>query len=359
VSDAAGGASILSLREAVERLQSPYAPEEFAILTGSGVLVVDLPAEGGADGAVHEKAAIDAFVVALGELACPTVALCPAEPSSVSRDVAPHFDLLLEGGASMLRQLLLAIGDHPQAALALVQLLRHNEHISVHEGLVAESLVYSVLQSGPEFAYWRDQHAPGPAPPAREPAVLVERHGSTLDLTLNQPERHNAFSLRLRDAVVEGLQLAASDASIKEVVLRGAGRSFSSGGDLGEFGDFTDPSTAHAVRSTRSPARLLASLADKTRAEVHGACIGAGMELPAFLHHVSAAPGTYFRLPEVAMGLVPGAGGTVSLPRRIGRQRTAWLAITGERVDLERALAWGLVDEIQLPVARAHETPHD
>ena len=53
-----------------------------------------------------------------------------------------------------------------------------------------------------------------------------------------------------------------------------------------------------------------------------------------------------FWLPELSMGLVPGAGGTVSLPRRIGRQRTAWLALTGEPIDAETARAWGLVDQI-------------
>ena len=71
--------------------------------------------------------------------------------------------------------------------------------------------------------------------------------------------------------------------------------------------------------------RLLAACAERVHAELHGTCLGAGIELPAFAGRVVAWPDTTFRLPEVAMGLVPGAGGTVSLPRRIGRQRTAWL----------------------------------
>ena len=105
------------------------------------------------------------------------------------------------------------------------------------------------------------------------------------------------------------------------------------------------------LRSTRDdfPRRfeaLLATCADRARAHVHGACIGAGVELPAFTAHVRARPDAFFQLPEVAFGLVPGAGGTVSLPRRIGRQRTAWLALTGERLDAETARSWGLVDEI-------------
>jgi enoyl-CoA hydratase/carnithine racemase len=74
--------------------------------------------------------------------------------------------------------------------------------------------------------------------------------------------------------------------------------------------------------------------------------VGAGIELPAFAAHVVAHPGAFFQLPEIGMGLIPGAGGTVSLPRRIGRQRTAWLALTGRRLDAPTALAWNLIDEV-------------
>jgi len=79
---------------------------------------------------------------------------------------------------------------------------------------------------------------------------------------------------------------------------------------------------------------------------VHGACVGAGCELPAFCRRVCAREDAWFQLPEVGMGLVPGAGGTASLPGRIGRQRTAWLALSGSRIDAAKALRWGLIDEI-------------
>jgi enoyl-CoA hydratase/carnithine racemase len=74
--------------------------------------------------------------------------------------------------------------------------------------------------------------------------------------------------------------------------------------------------------------------------------MGAGIELPAYAQRITAAPGTIISLPEIALGLVPGAGGTVSLPRRIGRQRTAWLGLTGARIDAVTALEWGLIDAI-------------
>lgn len=71
------------------------------------------------------------------------------------------------------------------------------------------------------------------------------------------------------------------------------------------------------------------------------------MELAAFAGRVTAAPDARFCLPEVSMGLVPGAGGTVSVPRRIGRRRAALLALTGQTLDAPTALDWGLIDEIR------------
>jgi enoyl-CoA hydratase/carnithine racemase len=164
---------------------------------------------------------------------------------------------------------------------------------------------------------------------------------------LDRPSKRNAFSAEMRDALCEALALAIHDDSIARVTLSGAGPSFCSGGDLDEFGSLPDPATAHAIRSTRSPAALLARVAGRAEARVHGACVGAGVELPAFCARVVAARDSFFQLPELGMGLVPGAGGTVSLPRRIGRQRSAWLALTRRRLGAAEALAWGLVDELR------------
>jgi enoyl-CoA hydratase/carnithine racemase len=101
---------------------------------------------------------------------------------------------------------------------------------------------------------------------------------------------------------------------------------------------------AHEIRTTRSPGLLLDALGDKCVAFVHGACVGAGIELPAFCRRVEAAADTTFQLPEVSMGLIPGAGGTASIPRRIGRQRTAYLAVSGKTIDARTAHRIGLVD---------------
>ena len=215
---------------------------------------------------------------------------------------------------------------------------------SIEDGLVAESLAYAELQGGPEFAAWLAERGPATPKPSPQP-VLLDRDGDHLTITLNRPECHNAVDVAMRDALVEAFALVADD-PVLTVTLEGAGPSFSSGGDLREFGTFPDPEAAHAIRLERLPARSLAAVADRVTARVHGSCVGAGVELAAFCHRVVAHPDTTFRLPEVAMGLVPGQGGTVSLPRRIGAERTLWLALTGEPLDAPTALEWGLVDEL-------------
>ncbi|HET6964808.1 MAG TPA: enoyl-CoA hydratase/isomerase family protein [Acidimicrobiales bacterium] len=240
------------------------------------------------------------------------------------------------------------VASAPGAAVTLAEVLRAGRGRSVEEGLVLESLAYSMLQAGPEFARWRAGRPARPARPEAAPPVLTNRSGQTIEITLNRPEVHNAYNRAMRDELCQILAVAAADPECR-VVLAGAGPSFCSGGDLDEFGTSPDPVSAHLVRSGRSPARFLAGLAGRTEAVVHGSCAGSGIELPAFAGTVRARPGTRMWLPEVAMGLIPGAGGTVSLARRIGPGRTAWMGLSGQPVDTDTALRWGLIDAV-LPV---------
>jgi len=252
----------------------------------------------------------------------------------------------------------------PIAATVLVQLLRATEKTSIEDGLVAESLAYATLQAGPEFARWLaarqrpDPPHPDPLPPEERrgrvgdggatpsPPLLLTRTDNHLDIRLNRPTYRNAISVELRDALVEAFQFVAADASITEARVTGVGRCFSIGGDLDEFGSVPDPATGHIIRSLRLPARALLECGDRVSFHLHGACLGAGIELPAFAKRVTAAPDAFFQLPELRFGLIPGAGGCISLPRRIGRQRTAWLALSGRRITARQALAWGLIDAI-------------
>ena len=85
-------------------------------------------------------------------------------------------------------------------------------------------------------------------------------------------------------------------------------------------------------------------MAERASVLVHGACVGSGIEFPAFASHLIAREDAWFQLPELQFGLIPGAGGCVSIPRRIGRQRTAWWVLSGARINAQTALDWGLVD---------------
>jgi enoyl-CoA hydratase len=329
----------LSAQDAASLLDSPTSLAELSPLTGTAALVVDL------DGAKRIRGDIMARIRArMRELPCPTIAIRRAQ---TRYPIEGDFDVLVRSPED-LEQVVEAVCARPLASTALLQLLRHSEKLPVHDALVAESFVYSMLQCGPEFSAWLSAQAPRgtPSPANPEPAVLVTRDGTRLDIVLNRAERHNAYSVEMRDALVEALELAVADDDLEEIVLSGQGPSFSAGGDLYEFGSHPDPATAHAVRSARNAGRLLSHCRNHVRAEVHGACIGAGAELAAFAAFVVAKPGTFFELPELSMGLVPGAGGTVSIPRRVGRQRAAYMALTGVRVDAKTALAWGLVDSV-------------
>ncbi len=238
-----------------------------------------------------------------------------------------------------------AIGRNPVAASVLVRLLRHNARVGAPDAGFAESLAYSTLQHGAEFRAWlasRERRPPSPEPDT--PVVLIERQGDALRITLNRPHKRNAYSASLRDGLCEALGFAMADDTVRHIVLDGAGACFSAGGDLDEFGEATDAGVAHASRMARNAGALIDCLRDRIEARLHGACIGAGIELPAFAGRVVARAGTFFQLPEVGMGLIPGAGGTTSILRRIGRRRLAYMALTGARIDVRTALDWGLID---------------
>ncbi|MDV6230584.1 MULTISPECIES: enoyl-CoA hydratase/isomerase family protein [Nocardiaceae] len=243
-----------------------------------------------------------------------------------------------------------SIAATPMAAAVTSQLLRATRSLPVHEALIAESFAYSTLQAGPEYARWLAAANYRPTAEHGEP-VQLRRDGDRLVITLNRPHRHNALDAAMRDGLVDALTVATMDATITDVLLCGNGASFSSGGDLAEFGTASDPATAHLIRTQHRPGEQIHALAtrlgDRCTASVHGAVMGGGLELAAFAARVVAAPDSKFLLPELSMGLLPGAGGTVSVPRRIGRWRAASMILGGNIIDATTALDWGLVDSVE------------
>lgn len=233
---------------------------------------------------------------------------------------------------------------NPIAAKSVVQLLRLLPSLSTEHGLIAESQAYAMLQGSAEHLSWqaRNRMGEGGVPGT----VRISRSEDVLDVVLNRLEQGNAIDRPMRDALYEAFQLAAIDPSIARVVLRGEGKTFSLGADLSEFGTTGDPATAHAIRTATLPAHMALRIAERLEVRIQGACVGSGLELAAFAGRVVADPKAWFQLPELSMGILPGAGGCVSLTRRIGRQRAALMILSGKRISARTALDWGLVDEI-------------
>ena len=273
--------------------------------------------------------------------------------STGTPDVEPgEFDVLLTSESnppqpwvSAPPEDLRACVDASRASSAtLVQVLRATESLGVPEALTVESMAYSMLQQGEGFRSWRRSR---PRRHVREPAadpVSLTRTGDRLNVLLDRPHVRNAFNAAMRDALIEAFELVDLDGAIDDVHISGAGSNFCSGGDLEEFGTAGDAVQAHLLRISRSVGMLIHEHAEMVTAHLHGACVGAGVEIPCFAGTTVADSGATFRLPEVSMGLIPGAGGTVSIPRRIGRHRAAYLALSGVTLDARTAEQWGLVD---------------
>lgn len=266
--------------------------------------------------------------------------------ASTATGLDDGFDLLVpdESACEMIYR---HIEKHPRAATILVQTVRETTAaVSLRGALTLESLAYATLQGGSEYQRWLAQR-PAPRPTNIEDPLLVEKEGTTLHVCLDSPANRNAVGAAMRDALAEVFNLAVIDPQIHRVLVTGNGPNFSAGGDLHEFGLSRDTAEAHHVRQLRMPGQYIAMAPHKFHFHLHGACVGAGIEMPAFAETVIADPDTVFRLPEVGFGLIPGAGGCVSIPKRIGKHRMNELAITGRQLGAEEALHWGLIDAIE------------
>jgi len=239
-----------------------------------------------------------------------------------------------------------AVQEQPQAAAVAAQVFRVGEQLDFDSALLLESLAYSTLLASEGFQRWHRDLAPQKARVDPGERVRLERRDGKLEIILNRPRGRNAVDAAMRDALCEALSFALEDPDNAPVLLRSDAAVFSVGGDLGEFGTQSDPASGHSIRTLRSPVRLLHRLGDRVTAVLHGPCVGSGIEIPLAAAEVMARPRTSFRLPEVSMGLIPGAGGTVSVAKRIGRQRACWMSISGCVVEVDRALTWGLIDAV-------------
>jgi enoyl-CoA hydratase/carnithine racemase len=232
----------------------------------------------------------------------------------------------------------------PEAAAAALDLLRAIDLDNPAKGLEQESRAYGALQASSEHAAWLAQRRRERVSPPG--SVLVSGCGNVIEILLDRADARNAIDCAMRDTLHAAFSVAALDPDVKAVRLRGAGRAFCAGADLNEFGTTRDPEIAHVIRMQTLPAHAIILCAHKFAAHVQGACVGAGLEMVVFARRLTASPDAWFQLPELAMGLIPGAGGCVSIPWRIGRRRAALMILSGKRIGARTALDWGLIDAI-------------
>jgi 3-hydroxyacyl-CoA dehydrogenase len=158
--------------------------------------------------------------------------------------------------------------------------------------------------------------------------------GSVAVITLDNPPV-NGLGYATRQAVADGLARAEADAGVKALVLTGAGKAFSGGADIREFGS----PKAIAEPNLLTLIKLVEGCGKPVVAAIHGVCMGGGLELALGCHYRVAAPGTSVALPEVKLGLVPGAGGTQRLPRVVGVETALNMIVGGEPVKSELLFA--------------------
>ena len=169
--------------------------------------------------------------------------------------------------------------------------------------------------------------------------VGLQKDGEIAVITVDNPPV-NALKQVVRAGLLSTLTQARDDAATRAIVLVGAGRTFIAGADITEFSKPSQPPSLPEIIGLieNSPKPVIAAM--------HGTPLGGGLELTLACHFRIAAPGTRLGLPEIKLGLIPGAGGTQRLPRLVGMDRAIAMILSGEPVPAQQALADGLIDEI-------------
>lgn len=165
--------------------------------------------------------------------------------------------------------------------------------------------------------------------------------GDVAVITLTNPPV-NGLGFSTRIGITDGLAKANADDAVKAIVITGAGKAFSGGADIKEFG------TPKALQEPNLLSVILALEASPKPivAAIHSVCMGGGLELALGCHYRVAAPGTSIALPEVKLGLIPGAGGTQRLPRAVGKSKAMDMALTARMMDAAEAERAGLVSRV-------------
>lgn len=174
--------------------------------------------------------------------------------------------------------------------------------------------------------------------------IIVEHDAGVSRITLNRPDRLNSFTVQMHEEVADALATAATDESIRTVLLTGAGRGFCAGQDLADRAVAYDVDLGDSVERYYAPLiRRIATLPKPVICAVNGVAAGAGANIALACDIVLAARSAKFIQSFTNIGLIPDSGGTWVLPRLIGQSRALGLALTGEPLLAEKAEDWGLI----------------
>lgn len=174
--------------------------------------------------------------------------------------------------------------------------------------------------------------------------LIVTRHGRVLLLTLNRPAARNALNNGLLSELASTLEAAAADSKISVCVITGNERFFAAGADLNEMAEKDLAATLNDIRP-QLWARINA-FSKPLIAAVNGYALGAGCELALLCDVAIAGENARFGLPEITLGIMPGAGGTQRLIRSVGKSLASKMVLTGESITARQALAAGLVSDV-------------
>ncbi|MEM1946725.1 MAG: enoyl-CoA hydratase/isomerase family protein [Candidatus Caldarchaeum sp.] len=177
--------------------------------------------------------------------------------------------------------------------------------------------------------------------------LIYRKEDGVASIVLNNPAKYNALELDLRKELKTALEDAAKDASVKVVVLRGAGGNFSAGADIRAFLEWT-PSDAVRIGNDLGTSMVLSTIIRHMQkpvvAVVEGYCLGGGFELVQACDLVIASEDAVFGQPEINIGLIPGGGGSQRLTRLVGEKKAKELIMTGERVSASEMARLGVVN---------------
>ena len=179
--------------------------------------------------------------------------------------------------------------------------------------------------------------------------VIYEKQRNVGRITLNRPQVINAYNIQMRDDLYEVLGAAQDDPDVRAILLAGAGdKGFCAGADLTEFGTAPSQVIARQTRWERDVWGLFLGMRKPMVAALHGYVIGSGVEMALLCDILIASEDAVFGMPEVALGMIPAAGGTQTLPRAAGPGDALSLLLTNGRIDCREALRMGIVQRVVL-----------